>query len=75
LQHVLVEAEIRNQLLQAGVLLAQVLDLFGLAHFHPAVLGLPGIDRVLAHALFPRNILGRAPRLNLLQRRDDLRLV
>jgi hypothetical protein len=38
-----------------------VLDFFGLAHFHAPVLRLPGIDRVLAHALFPRNIFGRAP--------------
>ena len=66
LQHVLVQAQVRNQLLQPGVLIAQVLDLFGLAHIHAPVLRLPGIDRVLAHALLPRNILGCAPRLNLL---------
>jgi hypothetical protein len=38
-----------------------VFDRFGLAHLHAPVPGPPGIDRVLAHPLFPRNILGRAP--------------
>lgn len=55
-------------------LIAQVLDLFGLAHFHFAILRLPGIDGVLAHTLLPSHIFGRAARLNLLQRSDDLRL-
>jgi hypothetical protein len=57
-----------------GILVAQVFDLFGLAYLHASVLRLPGTDGVLTDGLFPRNIVGRAPRLNLLQRSDDLRL-
>ena len=52
LQHVLVQTQIGNQLLQPRVLIAQVLDLFGFVHFHAALLRLPGIDGLLADALF-----------------------
>jgi len=48
--------------------------LFGLAHFHAAVLRLPGVDGVLAYALLPGHIFRRAARFNLLQRSNDLRL-
>jgi hypothetical protein len=46
LQHILVQTQIRYQLLQPRVLIAQMLDLFRFAHIHVAVLRLPGIDRV-----------------------------
>ena len=73
LQHALVHAQIRDQLLQSRALIAKVLDLFGFAHFHAAVLRVSGMDRALAHTLFQRNILGRAHRLHLLQRSDNPR--
>jgi hypothetical protein len=71
---VLVQSQIGNQLLQPGVFVAQVLDLFGFAHFYAAVLRLPGIDRMLAYVLFPSQVFRRAIRFNLLQRSNDLRL-
>jgi hypothetical protein len=33
--------------------LPQMLDFFGLAHFHGTILCFPGIDRMLADSLFP----------------------
>jgi hypothetical protein len=36
----------------AAVLIVQVLDLFGFAHFHAALLRLTGMDGLLADALF-----------------------
>src|SRR5204862_7787848 len=74
LQHVLVQAEIGDQLLQPPVLLAQLLHLLRLAHFHAAVLRLPGVDGVLGHALLARHILDFATRFHLLQNPDDRRL-
>src|SRR5581483_9737992 len=45
-----------------------------LAHVHPAILRLPGVDRVLRYAHFPRHVFRFASRLQLLQRPDHLRL-
>jgi len=51
-----------------------MLDLFGLAHFHAAVLRLAGIDGLLAYTLLPGHIFRRAARFDLLQRSNNLRL-
>jgi hypothetical protein len=45
-----------------------------LVHFKAALLGLPGIDRVLGHSVLSGYILGCATCLDLLQRNNDLRL-
>ena len=58
-QHLLVQTQIHHQLLQARVLIAQLLGFLRLAHIHPPVLRLPRVDRVLRH---PDS---RGPRLRL----------
>src|SRR5208337_4581133 len=74
LQHLFVQAQIDHQLLQLRVLIPQLLRFLRLAHVHPAVLRLPGVDRVLRHSHFPRHVFGFAPCLQLFQRPDHLRL-
>jgi hypothetical protein len=49
----LVQRVLRHQLLELGVLLAQVPQLLRLGHFQAAVLLLPGIDGVLGHSHLP----------------------
>jgi hypothetical protein len=66
LQRVLVQAQIRHQVLQSRVLVPQLLYLLHLTHVHPAVLRLPGLDRVLGHPQFPRHILRLPPHIRLL---------
>ena len=51
LQRFLVQAQIRHQLPQPRVLIAQLLGFLRFAYIHPAILRLPGIDRVLRHPL------------------------
>ena len=46
----------RHQLPQSRVLIAQLLGFLRLAHIHPAVLRLPGVDRVFRDAHFPCHI-------------------
>ena len=71
-QHVLVQAEIGHQLLQPLVLIFQLPQTLRLAHAHPAILRLPGVDGVLRHAQFPAHVGGAASRFHLLQRPDHL---
>jgi hypothetical protein len=47
MQHVLVQAQVRHQLAQPRVLIAQLFRFLRLAHIHAAVLRVPGIDRML----------------------------
>src|SRR5690349_8470913 len=51
-----------------------MLGFLRLAYLHPPLPRLPRIDRVLRYAHFPRHILCLAPRLQLLQRPNHLRL-
>ena len=44
------------------------------AHLKATVLGLPCVDRCLAHAALAGHVIHRAARLHLLQRSNDLRL-
>jgi len=52
---------------------AELLHLLCLAYVHAAVLGLPGVDGVLADSMGTGHVLGRLPGFHLLQRLDDLR--
>src|SRR3974377_2418485 len=72
LQHVFVQAQICHQLPQPRVLFAQLFRFLRLAHAHPAVLRLPGIDGVLRYAHLSRYVFCLAARLHLLQGRDHL---
>src|SRR5450755_249281 len=74
LQHLFVQTQIHHQLFQAGVLVPQLLRLLRLAHVHPAVLRLPGIDRVFRHPHLPRHILRFPARFQWFERPDHLRL-
>ncbi len=72
LQRFLVQTQVRHQLPQPAVLIAQLLGFLRLAHVHPAVLRLPRVDRVLRHSHFSCHVFRFASRLQLLQRSDDL---
>jgi hypothetical protein len=50
---VLVQCQIGYQALQPGILLPQLPDLLCLAHVHAAILGFPGIHRILRHSVLP----------------------
>src|SRR5439155_12027116 len=50
------ETEIRHQLPQLRVLIPQLLGFLCLAHIHPAVLRLPGIDRVFDTPLLEQHL-------------------
>jgi hypothetical protein len=74
LQHFLVQAQIRNQVLQVPVFVLQPLQLLGLVDFHPTVLRLPGVDGPFADPDLSRQLGYLAPRLVLLQNADYLLL-
>ena len=74
LQHFLIQAQIRNQVLQATVLVVQPFELLGLVDFHPTVLRLPGVDGPFADPDLSRQLGYLAPRLVLLQNADYLLL-
>src|SRR5581483_11067250 len=71
-QHLLVQAQIRHQLLQPPVFILQLPQPLRLAHTHPAILRFPRIHRVLRHAQLPPHLRCRPPRLHLLQRPNHL---
>src|SRR5690606_11161955 len=61
-----------HQLLQATVLVLEVLQALGLADVHPAELRLPAVEGLLRHPKPPADLLRRGPSVDFLQRADDL---
>jgi len=72
LQDRLVQAELRDQLLEPRVLLLQLLELAHLVGLHPRVLLLPAIERLLRNADLPNQVGHRHPKLGLFEHGDDL---
>jgi hypothetical protein len=72
LQHGFVEAELRHQLLQPGILLNHLLELTNLVRFQAGVLPLPPVECLLRYPDLPDQIRHRQAQLRLLQHRDDL---
>src|SRR6185437_12101190 len=68
----LVERQVGDQGFQLAILFAQLLKLAQLVRGKPSVFPLPTVKRLLGHALFPANIAGLLPRLDLPQGQDDL---
>ena len=60
LEHVIVQAQLRNQLFQPGILVAQVLDLLGLAHFHAPYFAFQGDLPLLVSSIRPSPLPGKA---------------
>jgi hypothetical protein len=57
----IVQAQIRRELPQPRVLVTKLPGFLGLRHFHPAILGLPRVNRVLRHPEFSSHILDLPP--------------
>src|SRR6185437_10038499 len=68
----LVERQVGDRGFQLAILFAQLLKLAQLVRGKPSVFPLPTVKRLLGHALFPANIAGLLPRLDLPQGQDDL---
>src|SRR5579871_5266410 len=72
LQHVLIQAQIGDELLQSVIFLTQRSQFLSVLNFHAAILRFPGVDRVLRDPHLPRHLGHTAARFNLLQNPDDL---
>src|SRR6516164_196958 len=73
-QHVLVEREIGDQMLQSGVFVLELPQAAELAHAQMRVLLLPDVERGLADPQLPAHVADRAATLGLAQRVGDLLL-
>src|ERR1051325_10446415 len=71
-QHLLVQTQIRHQLLQPPVFIFQLSQPLRFSHAHPAVLGLPRVDGVLRYSQLPPHLRRAPARLHLLQCSDHL---
>src|SRR5690606_25297970 len=72
LERRLVQLGFRKQLLQLRVLRLELLQPLGVRHRHPAVLGLPVVERRLADAVLAQQFSDLRAGLRLAQYRDDL---
>jgi hypothetical protein len=73
-QPLVVERQLAHELLQLPVLLLQSLQPFGIGYFHPAVLRLPSVEGLFAHAQLSAQLGKWATSLMLFQGEDDLLL-
>src|SRR5947208_8661533 len=67
LQRCFVQAEVSHQMFQPPVLIFQTSQPLRFAHFHPAVLALPTIQRGFAHTVLAGQFCHLPPRLVLFQ--------
>ncbi len=69
-----IQVGLGQQFLEPGILDFQLLQAPGFLCIHAAVLGTPLVERGLAEAALPADLLDRQARLSLLQETDDLLL-
>jgi len=69
-----VERLLSDDVLEAPVFIFELLELPGVAHVHPAVLGLPAVEALLADPVPPAQVLRLGSRLGLPEHPDDLLL-
>jgi len=72
LQHVAIERQIRHELLQLAVLLAQLPQLSQFTQTYPAVLSLPGVKCLLANPELPADLRRFFSTFRLPQRLQNL---
>jgi len=74
-QRLVIEREVRHHGLESPVLVLERLEPLGLADVHPAELRPPPVEGHGADAEAPADLVHLRPRIDLLQRPDDLLLL